>query len=307
MKRLVMLVALAFGANVYGFWDAGPAHKYKPCWIPPEEGTPTTRVMSSQALQLQKEFKDRYPEYTLSYDSWGVLNQIKAPANVALSTNPLTTATYTLESLFTEFKDLFGIGTECLSLPSAYKGVSIEPLIYIECIKTDHIPDVSYGGPLVGGYKGTWTLTINYPYQLKDLDLTPAITGTQAVEIAKKDIFDWFNWPGSYKSGFPSKEEYIKRYASGLRWDGSEENLKKYLEKWYERDKASYERRKQLSTQDASQPVSTFSESSQQLLYILIHTNGKPYLAWCVQVGKWRCYIDAKRGKVLYGQCMAKS
>lgn len=312
MKRLTVLMALAFGVNAYGIIDPGPAYKYTPCWIPPEEGTPTPRVFTKaqeqKKVELLAKFKERYPEYTLSYDALGVLKEIKAMANVALSTNPLTTGTYTIENLFTEFKDLFGIETEFLQpLGTSYKGLPILVVFgnYPNFVNTGHIPDGSYGGPLVGGYKGTWSLTVDYPYQLKSLDPTPTITGTQAYEIAKKDLSDWFNWPGSVKSGFPSKEEYITRYitALGSDWGGE------YLEEWYEIEKAEYERKKQLSTEDVSEPVSTsswFSETSQQL-GIFFHNNGKPYLTWRVCLRGWEYYIDAKKGKVLYGRCTLKS
>ncbi|MDI6752012.1 MAG: hypothetical protein QME07_04050 [bacterium] len=70
---LILLIA-AFGANVYGIW-AGPIHKQKVSFVPPEKGTPTNRMLSSKALQLQKEFKKRFPEYTLMGFSTDYLNR----------------------------------------------------------------------------------------------------------------------------------------------------------------------------------------------------------------------------------------
>lgn len=301
MRRLILTVMLGWGISVYGIW-AGPTHKQKLSWVPPEKGTPTVKMMSSKTLQLQKEFKKRFPEYTISYDDYGILKEINAPANVVFFTNPLRTGTYTLEHLFTEFEDLFGIGTHCLYCyyPSfkSYKGLPVF-LFNTDIIGIREIPEISgrVWDPKEG-YKGTWSLIINYPYQLKDLDLTPAITGTQAIEIATKEVYNWSSWPDStYQSEFPSLKEYIDKYSAiGFSTD--------YLNKWYNLDKASYEYTREYyksrGIKLSSQPPSISPEDTYKLC-IFIHENSKPYLAWHVVLEKWICYVDAKRGKVLYG------
>jgi hypothetical protein len=102
----------AFGVNAYGFMDPGPAYKYTPCWIPPEEGTPTVKILSSKAFEFQKEFKKRYPEYTLSFDTCGILSQISGPIIEGDISQDILVER--IKPLFTKFEELFGIGTECL-------------------------------------------------------------------------------------------------------------------------------------------------------------------------------------------------
>jgi hypothetical protein len=301
MKRLILAMMLGWGISVYGIW-AGSIHKQKLMWVPPEKGTPTVKMLSNKILQLQKEFKKRFPEYTLSYDEYGILKEISAPANVVFSTNPLRIGTYTLESLFTDFEDLFGIGTECLHCyyPSfkSYKGLPVF-LFNTGIIGIREIPEVSGNvWDPKEGYKGTWSLIINYPYQLKDLDLIPTITGSQAVEIAIKGIYNWATWPDStYQSEFPSLKEYIDKYsAMGFSTE--------YLNKWYNSDKISYEYMREYYKSRGIKPSSQSSSMSPEDTYelcIFIHENGKPYLVWYVVLERWKCYIDAKMGKLLYG------
>jgi hypothetical protein len=369
MKRFTIFLLVVLGVNAYGFKDPEPAYKYEPCWILPEEGTPSFRVLSKKEeerkAELLKKFQERYPEYTLSYDREDVLKEIKASAQVAFIENPIFTGTYTQESLFSEFEDLFGIGTECLhSIGTREPKCSLGDLFclsltgpypcpYHRCIyrglpvysergnfvsgnfvQIAHIPDASGTLGDLTGEKGTWSLTINYPYQIKELDLTPTITGTQAVEIMHKDLYDWFNWPSIKLRGkFPSKEEYIERYLPY--YNGN----RKPLEYWYEKDKVYYEsRKKKEGGKDIGfKPIPSFEEFLKSQPYsisdlplhqqerklealrtryendyigirklcIFIHKDGKPYLAWQIKLGVWLFYIDAKRGKILYGHCIA--
>ncbi|MEW6102482.1 MAG: hypothetical protein AB1630_01485 [bacterium] len=315
MKRFITL--LMFGVNLWAIVDPGPAYKYKPIWIPPDEGTSTTRILSIEEQKrkeaLNKKFQNRFPEYTLSFDSYGVLKEIFALANDRFIKNPIFTGTYTIESLFSEFKDLFGIGTECLyntigiRSPNCFLGTLCPglgcphheyfyrglPVIkdnreFVNNSSYPTSPNWIWYSDERGLGTATWSLTVNYPYEIKDMDITPTITGTQAFEVAIDDLdVNFRKYNSNYKSIYelydPAKRGFSKSFSEEL------ELLRN-------------SKKRGLSGRNLE--TYTITKYGIAELCILIHQNLKPYLAWKIWLPRgWEYYIDAKRGKVLYGYC----
>lgn len=296
MKNIIILLMISLGINAYGC-APGPSHKYTIIWIPEEKGTSLVKIQDNKKfLKLKNKFKKRYPEYTLIFNEDGMLIKMSAP---------LAKGTSNINEIFKEFEELFEIPRDArdednLYSYKSYKGL---PLIPPYSVFTEKIFK-TFKDPLDAN-KGTWSLTLEYDnriYQLKYLDLTPTITGTQAIEIAAKEVYDFSTWPDpTYQSEFPTLKEYINKYAQG----GFSED---FLKKWYEPDKTLYENKRAYYKNKGiiPQPPS-ISPVNLPELRILFHNDNKPYLAWYVAVKKegeeipWICYVDAKRGRILDG------
>lgn len=308
MKRFIFLLFVWIHCIQATMWTP-PEDKYKPIWIPPDEGTPTQRVLTKKEDKLLKKFNKRFLEYTLFFDPYGVLKEITALADIAFSKNPIFTGTYTQEHLFAEFEDLFGIGTECLypvgaRSPECSFGTSCLELLvdWAACphhkyfyrglpvsggnknwINITHIPDASGTLGDLTGHKGTWSLTVSYPHQIRNLDITPNITGTQAFEVAIENLANHFK---KFYPNYPSLATIYERHKECAKDDFE------YL-------------KKQGGLKESSKTYVITAYGLAELC-ILIHQNLKPYLAWKVNPRFWQIYIDTKKSKVLYGYCNAK-
>ncbi|MDI6752013.1 MAG: hypothetical protein QME07_04055 [bacterium] len=276
MRIFILFLIMVLGTDLYAILDPGPAYKYKPVWIPPEEGTSSIRILNKKEqekkAELLKKFKERYPEYTLIFDARGIIKEINVPAD-ARSKNPMPGYGYyieALEPLFIQFKDLFGIGTEALQhIPSTYKGLPV-------------FEHSSYFAEIIPPYskkEGTWTLIVGRPNELQETDIIPQITGTQAYEIAINDLDSHFG-----KSN-PGRRSYYEIF-----------DIAKFPSFIYELPE---------------KPIGnienyTITKYGLATLGILIHKDIRPYLVWEVQIypWPWLYYIDAKRGKALYGEAM---